>query len=131
MMKTFNLFILSMIVTACMLGQEAVDTIVNTVLPPGLPNPFTDLPGTIETLYGVGLIILGYVSQLIPGVNKIKPWLRVIALAVISGGAIIAAGFSSFFPILVSYALSSKFYDDVLKKIMGLKTAKLNPVKEV
>lgn len=124
-LKTALIFLLTMCLAIVAIHAQVDSTVVGTPLPDGLPNPYTDLPGTVDVIYGIGVIALGYLSQLIPSINKIKPWLRVIAIAVIAGGIIIASGFSTFWPVLISYLVSSEFYDKVLKRILGLKTSSI------
>jgi hypothetical protein len=86
------------------------------VLPPPItPNPTGGLDLNVlldwtNVVYGGIVILVGYISNLIPGLKLITntAW-RVAAIALIVGAAFLIAG-KGFLPLLISYTLSTNFY---------------------
>jgi len=76
--------------------------------------------GSDEFIYGALVIVGGYLSAYIPGLNKIKPGVyRVLALAVAIGVVFIVFGFdASILSLILTYALSTSAYETVLKRVL-------------
>ena len=70
--------------------------------------------GWFEALYGALVIVLGYLTAYIPGINKIPSvaW-RLVAVGMIIGGIFLALGANGF-GLVLQFLLSGKFYDLVL-----------------
>lgn len=76
-----------------------------------------------EALYGAIIIITGFLSNLIPGINKINKgvW-RVAALALVSGVMFVMFTPMTAIQAIISYAMSTSFYELVLKPVFKKKT---------
>jgi len=70
----------------------------------------------VEAIYGAIVLIVGWLSHLIPGVNKIpsKAW-RIAAIAIVGAGIFVIAGFSSGIPLFISYLIATKVYELFIK----------------
>lgn len=69
----------------------------------------------VDPLY-TGLVILsGYLTSLIPGLNKFKPFLRVISFAAVAGLGFYLFGGASIWKVALSYLLASGLYVSVFK----------------
>lgn len=74
--------------------------------------------GSLEVLYGALVIIGGYISAFIPGLNMIpKSVFRVLAFAIILALAFVLFGFADVLPLALSYAASTSIYETILKWI--------------
>jgi hypothetical protein len=81
----------------------------------------------IEWVYGFIVIVTGYLSAFVPGLNKIdKAVYRVLAVAVVVGAAFFFGGQASLFNLLVTYTISTSFYETVLK--LFVKSPKIKEV---
>lgn len=91
----------------------------------------TEFPGTIvltpetifdqavEPLYGGLVIMFGYLSAFIPGINRFTPFVRVLAFALVAGLAFFLFGKEAgLWKIAFTYFISSGLYDIILKKII-------------
>lgn len=76
----------------------------------------TGFANAVEWLYGGLIIIAGYISPFIPGINKISNTIyRVLALAIIIGiGFKFVAG-TSILSLVLTYTFSTSFYEVILK----------------
>lgn len=107
---TFGLVLLSVSVFGQ--GTDFTDGAINEDTYSGLAN-FTE---SIEWVYGFLVIVTGYLSVFIPGLNKIdKSVYRVLALAVVIGAAFFFGGETSIFNLVITYTISTSFYETILK----------------
>lgn len=89
---------------------------------PPLPDINTLTPQTIfqslfEPLYGILIIVFGYLSKRIPWVKNVAPFYRVLTFAVVTGVGFYLFG-GSFWKIAATYLIStSVIYDGLLSKI--------------
>lgn len=74
---------------------------------------------TIEPLYMLVIILSGYVSRWIPGINKLSPFYRVLAFALASGLGFSMFGFATFWKLASTYFFSSGLYLILLKNIFA------------
>lgn len=83
------------------------------------PDPSNEwFAGAVEALYGAVVIILGYLSPIIPGLNKIqKPVYRVFAIAIVLIIAFVSFGWAQVIPLLLTYATSTSLYELIFKLI--------------
>jgi len=108
-----TLLLFSLLFTVIGFGQEIV-------LPPiiGPDSPLTDLLSWTDLLYGAIVILMGYVSQYIPGINKIpKTVYRVLAIGLIVGAMFLLMGKSNAFGLLFAFLSATNFYELLLKFI--------------
>ena len=97
---TFTLLLLA--VTAQAQGEQTID----------------DLFGGFEALYGALVIIAGYFTHLIPGLDKIpNNTLRVITFAIITGVAFVMFGANAI-GVVLSYAAAHGIYAIILKWVI-------------
>lgn len=73
---------------------------------------------TIEPLYGMLVILFGYLSGYLPVVKKFAPFARVIAFALALGIGLHLFGGASIWKIAFTYFLSSGLYAVILKHIL-------------
>jgi hypothetical protein len=93
-------------------GTDFTDGAISEDTYSGLGN-FTE---SIEWVYGFLVIVTGYLSVFIPGLNKIdKSVYRVLALAVVIGAAFFFGGETSIFNLVITYTISTSFYETILK----------------
>ena len=72
--------------------------------------------GNIEALYGVLVIVGGYLTAFIPGLNKINDGtLRVLAWAVITAVGFLMFDSGSVLSLSVTYAISTSLYEVILQ----------------
>jgi hypothetical protein len=74
---------------------------------------------TIEPLYGLVIVLSGYLTGFIPGLKKIAPFYRVLAFALAAGLGFSLFGFASFWKLASTYFFSSGLYLVVLKNIFA------------
>jgi hypothetical protein len=74
---------------------------------------------TIEPLYGLVIILSGYLSTWIPWLRKFTPFYRVLAFALAAGLGFSLFGFSSFWKLASTYFFSSGLYLILLKNIFA------------
>lgn len=111
--KFLPLSVLFILAISWRLGAQ--DT--TSVLPPiGDLTPDNIFSNLIDPLYTGLIVIFGYISYLIPGINKITPFLRVLAFALVAGLGFILFG-GSFWKVAFSYFVATGLYDLFLKKI--------------
>lgn len=71
---------------------------------------------SIDWLYGFLIIVTGYLSAFIPFLKNIdKGVYRVLAVAVVIGAAFFFGGQSSIFSLVMTYTVSTSFYEVILK----------------
>lgn len=72
----------------------------------------------VEWVYGFLIILLGYLSPYIPVLNKINSGIyRVLAVAVVIGAAFFFGAGASVWTLLITYTMSTSFYEVILKLI--------------
>lgn len=78
--------------------------------------PFID---GVNWVYSGLVVIMGYFSSFIPGIKNIKDSVyRVLALAIVVGaGFLFFDAGSSLFSLIISYTVSTSFYEVILKLI--------------
>lgn len=70
----------------------------------------------IEWVYGFFVIVSGYLSTFIPGLNKIdKAVYRVLAVAIVIGAGFYFGAGSNLFNLVITYTVSTSFYETILK----------------
>lgn len=111
--KLFLLLLASMFIFAGpVMGQGVSFPDIATITPENL---FT---ATIEPIYGMLVILFGYLSGLIPGVKKLTPFTRVFAFALVAGLGFSLFGISAW-KLASTYFLSSGLYLIILKNIFA------------
>ncbi len=73
---------------------------------------------SIEPVYGMLVILFGYISAYIPGVKKFAPFTRVAAFALVLGLGMYLFENGSVVKIAFTYFLSSGLYVVILKNIL-------------
>lgn len=107
--------IVSLIVSICLMFLTFTVLGQADTTKTGLPTP-DDLFSGFETLYGALVIIGGYLSYLIPGLNKIsKNVYRVLAFAILIAIIFVLNGWMTGVQALFTYALSTSIYEVILK----------------
>lgn len=91
-----------------------------TEFPPliGPESPLTDLLAWTDLVYSAIVILLGYVSNYVPGLNKMAPAWRVVAIGLIVAAMFVLMGGSNAFSLLFSYLAATNFYELILKFIV-------------
>lgn len=120
-MKTYTFF-LTAILGMILIPVFGQDTLATIPIPESLPaNPadwFTD--HTMEVVYGAVVVIGGYLSAFIPGLNKISVTVyRVLAWAIITGAAAVLFKGANIWGIAIAYFVSSGLYQVVLRLIFA------------
>ena len=98
--------------SAKVLCQDVSFPEISTITPQNL---FT---ATIEPLYGMVVILFGYLSGFIPGIKKLAPFYRVVAFALAAGVGFSLFGISAW-KLASTYFLSSGLYLVILKNIFA------------
>lgn len=115
--------------TAALLFCAVVSVIaqdVYTDLPTELPDLNTLTPETLfsslfEPVYGMVVILFGYLSAFIPGVKKLNTYGRVFAFGLIAGLGFHLFGGADIWKVGLSFLISTGLlYDGMLKPIGGL-----------
>ena len=111
--KTYAMLILGLIICMAVPGMAQDTSTAAGWQPPPIDQWF----GSLESVYSVIVVIGGYLSAKIPGLNSIgNATYRVLAFAVL-----VAAGFWYFgadiWGLAISYFFSTSFYEVVLKAI--------------
>lgn len=72
----------------------------------------------VEAIYGAFVIIAGWLSALIPGVNKIpdKAW-RIVAIAIVGAAIFVIAGWAKGISLLFAYLIATKVYELFVKPV--------------
>lgn len=73
---------------------------------------------TVEPLYGLSVLLFGYLSAFIPGLKSWKPFYRVIAFALATGLGLVLFGGESIWKVALTYFLTSGLYVTLFKNIM-------------
>ncbi|RME64359.1 MAG: hypothetical protein D6790_03350 [Caldilineae bacterium] len=100
--------------TVALLAQTASDTL----LPP--PNITPDMPVEVLVDYSVALytalvVLLGYLSAYIPGLNKVAGvQLRVLVVAAVTALIFITLGFAKGWQLVLAYLTAALGYDKLL-----------------
>jgi hypothetical protein len=81
--------------------------------------PETLFRNTVEPLYGLLVLLSGYVSGFIPGVNKYRPFLRVAAFALALALGFHLFGGASIWQLALTYFFTSGLYDIFIKNILA------------
>lgn len=113
----FRNFLLTMAALAIAIVTFGQTDSLEVVIPnPGSSAPGEFLAGWVEVLYGALVVIGGYLSSFVPGLNKIdKTVYRVAAFALAVGALFVAFTPMSAFSAVVTYAMSTSIYELVLK----------------
>lgn len=85
--------------------------------------PETLFTQTIDPLYGLLVLLSGYLSAFIPGVNRLKPFYRVAAFALATGLGFFLFGAGTW-KLALTYFLTSGLYVVVFKNIFPSPAAK-------
>jgi hypothetical protein len=97
------------------------------ICPVAAQNPFPDIStltpetifqASIEPMYGMLVILFGYLSGYIPAINKFAPFVRVAAFALVLGLGMYLFDNASMLKIAFTYFLSSGLYVVILKNIL-------------
>jgi uncharacterized BrkB/YihY/UPF0761 family membrane protein len=116
MKKMIGFFVLASLVTVVVVPVAAQ----GTEFPPliGPESPLTDLLAWTDLVYSAIVILLGYVSNYIPGLNKMAPAWRVVSIGLIVAAMFVLMGSSNAFSLLFSYLAATNFYELILKFIV-------------
>ena len=129
-MKSLTKFVLMIVAVMVAFPIFGQDTIPTVTLPATPADWFSE--HTMEVVYGAIVIIGGYLSSFIPGLNKITVGVyRVLTWAVITGAAVILYGGADIWGIAIAYFMSTGLYSIVLRLIFASpkpKDANGNPV---
>jgi len=110
--RKFTLFLaLAFVFAGPVLGQDVSFPDINTITPENL---FTS---TVEPLFGLLVILFGYLSAYIPGINKWAPFYRVAAFALAVGLGFHLFG-ASVWKLAFTYFMSSGLYAVILQHIL-------------
>lgn len=82
---------------------------------------------TVEPLYGLLILLSGYLSAYIPGLNRFSPFLRVFAFALALGLGFHLFGGASIWQIALTYFFTSGLYDVFVRHILA--SPKATPAK--
>jgi len=102
---------LSFVFASQVLGQNVTFPDVADLTPENL---FTS---TVDPLYGLVIVLSGYLSAFIPGINRWKPFFRVIAFALATGVGIYLFGGASVWKLAFTYFVSTGLYEVFIKHI--------------
>ena len=72
---------------------------------------------TVEPLYGLVVVLSGYLTAFIPGIQKWKPFYRVIAFALAIGVGLHLFGGASVWKLAFTYFISTGLYAVFIKNI--------------
>lgn len=110
--RIYCLILAGLLIFAAGAGAQSIE-----VPPIADLTPETIFNSFVDPLYSAIIILAGYLSAYIPGLNKIKnTYIRVLAVALVSGlGFFLWKG--SFTKIVISYFFSSGLYEIILKNI--------------
>lgn len=112
-LKRFLLLpLLLVIVAAARLGAQDVVEFpdINTITPENI------FQSTFQPVYGMLVVLFGYLSAYIPGVKKIAPFYRVLAFGLVAGLGFYLFGVS-IWKVAITYLLTTGvLYDGLLKK---------------
>lgn len=87
---------------------------INTITPSNI------FEVTFQPLYSALIVLFGYLSAYIPGVNKVKPYLRVLTFGALAGLGFHLFG-ASIWKVGVTYLLTTGLiYDGFLKPLQNL-----------
>lgn len=81
---------------------------------------------TVEPLYGLVVVLSGYLTAFIPGIKKWQPFYRVIAFALAIGVGLHLFGGSSVWKLAFTYFISTGLYEVFIKNIFKSPKAALS-----
>lgn len=129
-MKSLTKFVLMIVAVMVAFPIFGQDTIPTVTLPATPADWFSE--HTMEVVYGVLVVIGGYLSAFIPGLNKITVGVyRVLTWAVITGAAAIFFKGANVWGIAITYFVSTGLYSVLLRLIFASpkpKDANGNPI---
>lgn len=109
----------AVVLTAPAMAQDSFPDI-STITPENL------FSSTVSPLYGILVVLSGYLSAFIPGIKKWEPFYRVGAFALAIGLGIHLFGGASVWKLAFTYFMSSGLYVIFLRNILpSPKAAKL------
>ena len=112
----FRNFLLTMVAFVLAIAAFGQTDSLEVIIPKPDSTPGDFLAGWVEVLYGALVVIGGYLSSFIPGLNKIdKTVYRVAAFALAVGALFVAFTPMSAFSAVVAYAMSTSIYELILK----------------
>lgn len=115
-MKNFFCTIAALLVGTFLMAQGTAAPVVTEGLSAETYTGLSQFSQGIEWVYGFFIIVSGYLSTFIPGINKIdKGVYRVLAMAIVIGVGFYFGAGASLFNLIVTYAISTSFYETVLK----------------
>ncbi len=114
--RLFVLPLLFVVVSACRLAAQDVVEFpeINTLTPENI------FQVTIEPVYSMLVVLFGYISAFIPGLNRLKPYGRVAAFGLVLGLAFYLFGASVWKIALTFLITTGLLYDGMLKPLSGL-----------
>ena len=124
MKNRFLLALASMFIFASqVLCQDVSFPDISTITPQNL------FQSTVEPLFGLLVILFGYLSAYIPGVNKWQPFYRVAAFALAVGLGFHLFG-ASVWKLAFTYFMSSGLYAVILQNILKSPKAVTSPAEK-
>lgn len=117
-MKQFFCTVVGLLIGTFLMAQGTTTPVADpgAGLTPDTFGGLAQFANGIEWVYGFFIIVSGYLSTFIPGINKIdKAVYRVLALAIVIGVGFYFGVGSSLFNLVVTYAISTSFYETILK----------------
>jgi hypothetical protein len=96
---------------------------------PGLPaNPSEAYNLLMPVVLGIGFVLVGYISHLVPGIGGIKDTLvRIVAFVIVTGAGLIHYGVADFWQVAAGYFLSHFMYLFAFKGFLGKTTSTTLP----
>lgn len=114
-MKKLFLFTLAFLFAATLqvTGQTPAFPDVATLTPETL------FDATVDPLYGLCVLLFGYLSGFIPGLKNWKPFLRVLAFGLSVALGLTLFGGASIWKLALTYFLTSGLYSTFFKQIFA------------
>lgn len=122
MKKLFLLAITAITSITPLLAQDVVEFPDINAL-----TPETIFQATVEPVYSALIVLFGYISAYIPGINRLNSYLRVLAFGLVAGLGLYLFGGSDIWKVALTYLITTGLlYDGFIKRIVQL--FKKNPV---
>lgn len=119
MRKRYLLLLASIFIFATLAtGQTPEFPPIESLTPENLFN------AAVDPIYSALVLLFGYISAYVPGVNRFSPFIRVVAFGLVAGLGVHLFGGASIWKLAFSYFLSSGMYITFFKNILPSPAAK-------